>query len=363
MANLLVTKTIMIRNGRVLYISKEGFLYISNGYDIICSDNKGLTWRLNATIQKRNFKVALAKWRIPARLLRYYVAALGVLSDGTRIAVAREGVYRALPDETRMSRAFEITRGSRPLNITIDDHDRILFGEYGDLPEGHEKFIYASDDRGASFHVVYSFPSADIRHVHNVIWDRFEGGYWVMVGDFDKQPGIGKLSEDFKNLEWLRRGDQEVRAVGVIVEKDCLYYGTDSELCQNYIVRMDKKTGQVTRLRAVEGSSLYATRFGDVRLISTCVEPSSVNRSRQSVIYASVDGDNWQPIQSFNKDMLDARLFQFGTVALPTSDYHESVGMFSGQALAGCDNRITLVQFENGSFVKRSDVGMGTIEV
>src|SRR4030042_3277356 len=108
-------------------------------------------------------------------------------------------------------------------------------------------------------------PSDDIRHIHNVIWDRFDGGYWVMVGDFDKQPGIGKLFADFKNLKCLRRGDQEARAVGVIVEKDCLYYGTDSELCQNYIVRMDKKTGQITRLRAVEGSSLYATRFVDVR--------------------------------------------------------------------------------------------------
>jgi hypothetical protein len=178
-----------------------------------------------------------------------------------------------------------------------------------------------------------------------------------MVGDFDKQPGIGKLSADFRDLEWLRRGDQEARAVGVIVEKECLYYGTDSELCQNYIVRMDKKTGRITRLRAIGGGSLYATRFSDVRLISTCVEPSNVNRSRESIIYASTDGENWQPLQSFNKDLLDARAFQFGTIVLPASDYHESLGMFSGQALAGYDNKVTLVKFENGFLMKRSDEG------
>ena len=341
----------MTRNGRALYISERGLLYISNGYDIFCSDDKGSSWRLNATVHEGNTKAAFAKWRIPARFLRYYVAAFGLLSDGTRIAVARDGVYRALPNETRMTRSFEITRGSRPLNITVDDQDRILFGEYGDIPEGREIYLYASDDRGATFHVIHSFQSNDIRHVHNVIWDRFEGGYWVMVGDFDKQPGIGKLSADFKKLEWLRRGDQEVRAVGVIVEEDCLYYGTDSELSQNYIVRMDKKTGQITRLRSVGGSSLYATRFGDVRLISTCVEPSRVNRSRESTIYASADGDNWEPIRTFNKDLLDARIFQFGTVVLPTSDYHAAVGMFSGQALAGCDNRITMLQCANGSLI------------
>lgn len=336
-----------IRKGRALYISSKGFLYVSNGYKIMFSQDGGLSWHLNATIHERNFKSSLSRCRIPARLFRYYVAALGILSDGSRIAIARDGVFRAKSNEIRMSRSFEITRGSRPLNIAVDDRDRILFGEYGDLPKGHEKFIYASDDGGASFHVVHSFTSDDVRHVHNIIWDRFDGGYWVMVGDFDKQPGIGKLSIDFKNLDWLRRGDQEVRAVGVIVEKDCLYYGTDSELCQNYIIRMDKKTGQITRLRAVEGSSLYAARFGDVRVISTCVEPSRVNHSRQAVIYASTDGDNWEAIRSYNKDLLDARLFQFGTIVLPHSDYHESLCMFSGQALSGCDNQSTLVQLKS----------------
>ena len=132
MALALGTESIMIRNGRALYISKEGTLYVSNGYNIFCSDNDRLSWRLNATVHEKTYKAALAKLRIPARFLRYYVAALRVLSDGTRIAVARDGVYLSLSNETRMSRTFEITRGSRPLNITIDDNDRILFGEYGD---------------------------------------------------------------------------------------------------------------------------------------------------------------------------------------------------------------------------------------
>jgi len=343
-----------IGSGRALYVSETGRLYISKAYSILYSDDLGLKWHLDAILHKNVLVATLSKLRIFARLLRYYVAALGVLSDGTRIVVARDGVYQAKSNEINMTRTFEIKRGSRPLNITIDDHDRILFGEYGDLPVDHEKFIYASADGGESFHAIYSFAPDDIRHIHNIIWDRFDGGYWVMVGDFDKQPGIGKLSVDFKKLEWLGRGSQEVRAVGVIVEQDCLYYGTDSEICQNYIVRMDKKTGEIKKLVAVEGSSLYATRFGDVRLISTCVEPSHVNRSRQSVIYASVDGDNWQPIQFFNKDFLNAKLFQFGTVVLPTSDYYEPVGIFSGQALTECDNQIMMFTFEKAPFVKRS---------
>lgn len=181
-------------------MDREGHFFVSNGYAINRSTDEGATWHVDAAIQSGKLKAFLASFRFPARLLRYYVAAHGVLSDGSRIAVARNGLYRAAPEEVRMRRVFKLTRGSRPLNITIDNEDRILFGEYGDLPKGSEAYIYASDDGAKSFHVAYAFPVDDIRHVHNVVWDPFDGGYWVMVGDFDRQPGIGKLSEDMRTL-------------------------------------------------------------------------------------------------------------------------------------------------------------------
>lgn len=333
--------------GRALHVSRSGELYASRGYDVFCSTDGGLTWRLDVSIQKGSFKAFLAGHRRPARLLRYDVAAFAVLSNGTRVAVARDGIYRAATGKVRMDRVFRITRGSRPLNITIDGENRILFGEYGDLPRGSEICIYASEDDGKTFHVAYTFGADDIRHVHNVVWDRWDGGYWVMVGDFDRQPGIGKLSADFRTLEWVRRGSQMFRAVGGIVEADYLYYGTDSELAQNYIIRLDKRSGAITRLRPVEGSSLYATRFGDLRLIATCVEHSRVNHSRQSVLYASTSGDIWQPVQAFQKDSMNPKFFQFGTVVLPSSSYPKPVGMFSGQALTRCDNRLALIRLES----------------
>ena len=157
----------------------------------------------------------------PRRLLRYNIAAFEVLPDGTRIAVARDGLYRAEPGELEMTRVFRITRGSRPLNVTVDGK-RVLFGEYGDGYQNSEVFIYVSEDGGRTFNVGYRFPADSIRHVHGIQLDPYRDMYWVLVGDYGRQPGIGTLSKDLRNLEWLSRGSQLCRVVRAMIEPDRL---------------------------------------------------------------------------------------------------------------------------------------------
>lgn len=323
----------------------RGVIYISRAYVIYRSEDRGISWQLDCFIPAVAWKGAIARFRYSARLLRFYVAAVRVLSDGTRVVIARDGIYRASPGDVRLERVFAIVRGSRPLNLGVDNQDRVLFGEYGGNPRRHEVFIYGSEDRGRSFHVVYEFKPSEIRHVHNIIYDPFLDKYWVLVGDFDHETGIGLLDKDLSSLEWVARGNQKVRAVSAIVEEDCLLYGTDSELQPNHIVRLDKRTRELVELCSVEGTSLYATRFGLVRVISTCVEPSRVNRSRYSTLYASEDGLHWCALKSYRKDCLPFVLFQLGTLVLPYSDCDGSIGVYSGQAVTGLDNHVCVVSF------------------
>ena len=245
-----------------------------------------------------------------------------------------------------MEQVFRITRGSRPLNLTVDNSDRVLFGEYGGNPDRHEIFIFISEDGGRKFEVGYKFEPGEIRHVHNILCDPFLGGYWVLVGDYGNEPGIGWMPKDLSKIDWVVRGTQSVRAVGAIVERDYLFYGTDSEIEQNHIVRLDKKTGDLTFLREIEGSSLFASRFGEVKLISTDVEPSNVNRSRNATLYASRDASTWHLVGSYPKDVFQWHLFQYGTVVLPVSDYGISLGMFSGQAVKGLDGQVRIISFD-----------------
>lgn len=330
--------------GRALFIDAQGTFYVGRSYQVWRSGDMGKSWCLDCQAPDVGWKSVAAKHRLAARVLRRYIAALQVLGDGARVAVVREGICRAEPGETELRPVFSLTRGSRPIHLTAHDQ-RLLFGEYGSLQDTEVR-IYVSDDGGRSFAVGYCFPRGDIRHVHNIVYDPYREHYWILVGDFGHQPGIGALSKNLDHIEWLQRGSQRVRAVGLLVEPDRLLYGTDSDRERNFIVSMEKNTGRVTTIREVEGSSLFAARFGAVRLVSTCVEPNPACRSRQATLYASSDGDTWSAVMSVRKDFYHMVYFQFGTLVLPISRWHDSCGIVSGQAVRGMDAQMVVVRFD-----------------
>jgi len=154
------------------------------------------------------------------------------------------------------------------------------------------------------------------------------------------------MSKDLRTIDWLTRGNQLSRAVGAIIKPDCLLYGTDSDRSRNYIVRLDKQTGKISKLLEVEGSSHFTASFGQVYAISTCVEPNPVCPSRECSLYVSRDGDSWNRIVSFKKDLYNFTLFQFGNVVLPFSCYEQPMGMYSTQAVVGAHDLVTMLSFD-----------------
>jgi hypothetical protein len=331
--------------GRALYIAADGKCYIARKYDVFTSIDGGTHWELDCRVPPSGWKHWAASFSPLSRLLRYNIQAFQVLSDGSRLAVARDGIYRAGPAEVEMRKVFSYVRGSRPINLCANG-SRVLFGEYGDGFGDSEIFLYVSDDFGKTWEICYRFPPRDIRHVHNIIFDARENHYWALVGDFNRQPGIGALSKDLKTIDWLLRGSPESRAVGAIVTPECLYYGMDSDRERNFIIRLEKKSGKMTRLLEVEGSSLHAATFGQVHVISTCVEPNPACPSRECSLYVSRDGERWDRMLVHRKDLFNPWLFQFGCLVLPYSYCSRSIGMFSGQAVGGAHNMVSLLSFE-----------------
>jgi hypothetical protein len=331
--------------GRALFIAAGGRCYISRRYQIFRSDDWGQSWQLDCRVPASGWKSYASLASLGARLLRYYIGALQVLGDGSRVAVARDGLYRAGPGESQMTRTFKVTRGSRPLHLGADG-TRLLFGEYGDGYEKTEVLVYVSEDSGRSWDVAYRFPAGDIRHVHNIVHDPWNNHYWIMVGDFGHQPGIGALSKDLRNIDWVVRGNQESRVVSPIVNEDNLVYGMDSDYAENFIVRLDKQSGKMTKLLKIEGSSLYSARFGSTSVISTCVEKNPACPSRECSLYLSRDGDAWNRIETHQKDWYNYILFQFGTLVLPYVYCDRSKGMYSGQAVVGGHNSVRMLDFD-----------------
>jgi hypothetical protein len=328
-----------IVDGQILWMSHERLL-IARGFQIFQSDDQGKTWQKRWTIPIRNWKSTFVSVRLLARLLRQEIRAFCLLSDGTGVAVTKSGIFRGEPECPLMDFVMQPIDGT-PLNIIADKQDRLFFGDYG---YNGVKSIYVSFDKAKTFEVIRQFKPDEIRHIHGIQEDPFDGGYWVFTGDYKHQAGIARLSSDFKHFDWIYRSSQHVRLVQAIIEHDCLYYGTDSNVENNYIVRFDKSTCKPELLCPISGASLFATRFGKMRLISTSVDSST--KTKDVILYGKYgDDDNWKELIKYRKDFWNPKYFQYGTLVFPKINSETTWGVYSGQALCGFDNKTAIVNW------------------
>ena len=194
--------------------------------------------------------------------------------------------------------------------------------------------------------MAWVFEAGSIQHIHNLVYDTRLSQYWVLAGDHEHEPGIGRLSADLKDFEWLVKGEQQFRAVEVFDFGDHLIYGTDTEKAANAIMRLEKTTGRIERLQETDGSCIYACRFGGLYVLSTSVEPSGINHSRIADIWVSRDGDRWERVLRAEKDFWHPTYFQFGSLVLPRGASEKETIFFSGQALKGLDGQACVAHWQ-----------------
>jgi hypothetical protein len=325
-------------------VERDGTLWIGRKLGIFASRDDGATWSFQTEIRAPSVRRLASVSRLACRLLRHEVRALTKLSDGTLVAATRTGVFHSRRGDARMTPSHVIDDGRRfapPMTLTVGPSDRVIWGEY-DSRTGHGLAIrlFASDDRGASFEVAHVFAPGEVLHIHNLLFDAVRNVYWVFSGDFDDEPGIGCLSADLASFEWIRKGDQHVRVVVAFDRGDHLLYGTDSQLVPNAVVAFDKDSGRITKLADIDGSCIYACRFGRTYAITTSVEPSKVNPCRQSKLLLSRDGEAWQCGFVAEKDGWNEKYFQFGSLVLPRGESDRQTILFSGQAVRDVDNLV-----------------------
>lgn len=330
--------------GRVLLVQPDGTLFAGKGLQILRGRVGSHVWGPMTRLPSPLLRGIVGRVRLGARLLRMEVRAMGVLSTGAVVASNRQWVYYARPSERKMRRA-SVEEGSQrlfpPMMITVGPGDRVLWGEY-DSHTAHGKPVrlYVSDDAGKTYSIARVFEGGSILHVHNLIFDPTIRKYWLLAGDHNHEPGIGILSEDLKDFDWLVKGKQEHRAVDIFDFGDRLVYGMDSEKEANAVISLDKKSGRIERHTEIDGSCIYSCKFGGLHVLSTTVEPSAVNKGRHAGLWVSRDGDRWTRVYQAEKDRWDPRYFQYGSIVLPRGATRAETIVFSGQALQGLDGRI-----------------------
>jgi hypothetical protein len=313
-------------------------LYASRGYELLSAraDAEGMKWRTVGGYRPEWWRNLTCRNRLSFRLVRDGFHALAALPRGNMVAAVPGAIATLRAGESDFQTTHRLHRGTRPLHIAATPEGRVFWGEYFDNPQRGEVYIYASPDQGLTWEVAYTFGKGSIRHVHNVLYDRWENCLWIFTGDYGAECRILRASLDFKSVDEVAAGSQQTRAVAALVSEDGLYFASDTPLEQNYIYCLGRR-GRVLRLGGMPSSSIYGCKNRGGVFFSTMVEPSEVNPSRRVGLFGSGDGAEWQSLASWPKDRLSMKFFQYGNAVLPDGENNTDLLAVSTIAVEGAD--------------------------
>lgn len=320
-------------------------LYASRRYTLLRArfgpTVKTLDWERVARVRPLWWRSLTAASRLAMRLCRDGFHALAVLPSAHLVAAVPQAIVTLAPGESEFRVSHRVLRGMRPLHIATNPQGHVFWGEYFDNPQREEVHIYASDDCGAHWEIAYTFPRRAIRHVHNIVYDRWENCFWILTGDDGTECRILRASCDFRHVDVVLSGQQQTRAVALVPTADALYFSTDTPLEVNYVYRLDRR-GNLTQVTALNSSSIYGCRIGDCVFFSTMIEPSKVNREPNVCVYGGAGGLDWRCVLQWRKDRWAMRWFQYGNAFLPDGDNTSGLLALTTVAVDQADFQTTL---------------------
>lgn len=334
---------VLYKNIRILSVHDDYFI-AAKGYKLFKYDL--LTGQKNFYAWVKDFNYSMfSKFSLTRRLLRAEITNLYDLPNGTQLCIAKKGIFRRGKNCKSFVKCFDIPRGSRPMNLCIDDKGSIYFGEYFANKDKESVHIYSSKDCGVTWQIVYTFEQGSINHIHGLFWDLYTKSIWVCTGDLDNECIIGYSQDGFKTFNVVFRGGQEFRSCNMFFYKTYVVFATDSQYINNYIASFDRSSLNVVKVQDIQGSAIKGGGNGKYIFLSTTVEPSVINLDNYSHLWISKDGLHWNEIYKDCKDKLPA-LFQFGSIEFPNyytiSEYNEL--FFSGRALKNIGGSSVLIK-------------------
>ncbi|GIU00464.1 hypothetical protein TSL6_09700 [Sulfurovum sp. TSL6] len=327
-------------------------IYAAKGYKIFKSFDGGKSWEIDGKIEDLKYSLIANTSRLLARLFRTEITYLLILQDGSRVAIGKKGIFVAQKNEKIYRKTFNVSRGTRPLNMCEDSKGYLYFGEYLSNPDREEVHIFKSIDSGKTWTICHTFPKSTIRHVHGIFYDKYEDLLWFATGDLDGECIIGYTNDSFETVKIFKHGGQKYRAVQLLFFKDFIIYGTDTEYDKNYIYRLDRKNGKEHCLQELQGSVLSSVNSDEYAAISTAVEPSEVNHDIYSYIWFSNDGYQWKELYKGKKDSLNPKYFQYGRFKFPIGAINNEEILFSGHALERLDNKTIIYSLTLSGILK-----------
>lgn len=291
-----------------------------------------------AVLPAASWRAAAAGSRLMARLLRlsFYNAIplpdgdiffsfgrdMGVLRDGHVAAV------RGAPRECRVLRSA----------CSLEPDGTVAFGEY-----------FANHERDSAVHILtlppgstrvevaHRFSAGEVRHVHGVFRDAYDGSLWCTTGDVGAECRIMRSTDRFTTIEVVGSGDESWRSVSLVFTADAIFYGSDAEVARNHIYRLDRKSGRREQLVEVDGPVYYSHAIGDDLFFGVTAELCPSQRGRAACLWHVSPECHCEAVACHEKDRWSPRYFLPGAFYFPAGPGIPGGSYVHTIALSGVD--------------------------
>lgn len=326
------------RRAVVIHHVDERGTWASYNRDILFRASDTTRWQRLAKFPSELPRDCFLWWRIATRTLRLDRCNLYPTQRGELLGIRRGTVYAIRNGHTDMLCAI---RGDSVLlrGIAETASGSVYFGEYFMNPERIPVRVWRVSSDLSKAEIAHEFEAGSIRHVHGVYSDPYHPGrLWIPAGDFGDECFIFYTDDEFKTFHRLGDGTQLWRAVGLLFREDAVCWLTDTELEQNKIVVLDRKTHTVTTHGDVHSPTWYTTQTSDGLFVAaTTVERGPGVKTNRAWLMISEDALDWYKVLSFKKDLWPLQPFKFGVMSFPSGAYDSRNIWVSGEALIGLD--------------------------
>ena len=295
-----------------------------------------------------SWKWIFSLFRLSRRALRLDKCNLVPVDNGF-VAIRQGEVFHYSENINKLEHVLSLKNCRNVLHqsITVIDKKELFFGEYGNNPSRSDVPIYRSLDSGRSWEIVFVFKAGKTRHVHGCYYDPFEKKIWVLTGDFENECHILVADKDFKNVEWIGEGQQTYRACNVFFEQDSIHWIMDSQLQNNYHIKLSRKSRTIEKKQLFPGPVWYIKRLEDGYYLAATTQEIGFGVKDQYVhLMFSKDLEKWEDIYQFQHDGLPKRYFKFGVIGFADGcQYSNSFYLFA-EAIKGLDGKIALCEIK-----------------
>lgn len=267
-----------------------------------------------------------------------------------KLLIIRRSIVYTYTKKNGLTKVLQLRNCRNLMHIDLcrTPDGKIYFGEYGSNNKRLAVPIYCSNDNGNSWHIIYEYPKSTIKHIHNVKYDKYTNTIWCCTGDNNGENNITVFDLDFKQIFNLNDGKQTYRTCNLFFQKDHVYWLMDSPNDLSYVIKYDRSSKVVHKIKKLEGPVWYSIKLSDNSYVAaTSVEPGYSMKHKKAFLYYSENLENWKKVRVYVKDFLPINLFKFGVIAFPNGVQNIDDVSFFGEALNKIDGKIKKINIRD----------------